>query len=335
MEYRVLGKSGLKVSRIGIGGIPIQRADPGAARRLLSHATAMGVNFIDTARAYTVSEEFLGEALVGIRDRFILASKSGAKTKEDMARDVDISLNNLRTDYIDLYQIHNPTPAALEQIMAPGGALEALQEAKAAGKIGHIGITLHVDKLFAQALEFDWVETIMFPYNIVETQAEALMALCSQKNIGFICMKPLAGGALDDASLAMRFLAQNDDISVVIPGMADTRELEQNVSAFCDQSPLTDQELAAIERIRADLGTQFCRRCNYCAPCTVGISIYSVFVAEAYLTRYHVDGFAHARYDALEKTASDCIGCGICETRCPYNLSIREMMKHAAEVFGK
>ena len=335
MEYRVLGKTGLRVSCVGIGGIPIQRVDAAAARRLLLRAVDMGVNFIDTARAYSVSEEFLGQALEGIRHKFVLATKSGAKTKQDMARDVDISLRNLRTDYIDLYQIHNPSPDSLKQILAPGGALEALKDAKAAGKIGHIGITLHVDKLFEQALHYDWVETIMFPYNIVETQAEDLMAQCARENIGFICMKPLAGGALDDASLAMRFLAANDNISVVIPGMADVAELEQNTAAFCDKRALTEEDLAKIETLRAQLGTQFCRRCNYCAPCTVGIPISAVFIFHGYLTRYHVESYAHARYDALEKKASDCIGCGVCETRCPYNLPIRQMLKEAAAAFGE
>lgn len=335
MEYRVLGKTKLRVSSVGIGGIPIQRADASAAKQLLARATEMGVNFIDTARAYTVSEEFLGQALSGIRDQFVLATKSGAKTKQDMMRDIDISLRLLQTDYIDLYQIHNPSPAGLAEIIAPGGALEALKEAKAAGKIGHIGITLHLESLFEKALDMDWVETIMFPYNIVEVQAKALIARCHEKNIGFICMKPLAGGALENANLAMRFLAQDSNISVVIPGMADVAELEHNVAAFSTFLPLSIDEQAEIDQIRRELGTQFCRRCNYCAPCTAGIPISSVFLIEGYLTRYHLTQWAQMRYAALEKTASDCIGCGVCETRCPYQLPIREMMARAAAEFGR
>lgn len=335
MDYRVLGKTGLRVSEVGIGGIPIQRADLAVAKALLRAAADRGVNFLDSARAYSVSEQYLGEALEGIRHRFVIATKSGAKTKEEMARDVDISLRNFRTDHIELYQFHNPNPAGLQQIMAPGGALEALLEAKAAGKIGHIGITLHSKELFQQALEYPWVETIMFPYSIVETQAEELIAACKAKNIGFICMKPMAGGALDDASLAMRFLAQNDNIGIVIPGMASVSELEQNVTAYADKSPLTGEELQKIEAIRNELGSSFCRRCNYCAPCTAGISIYSVFLFEGYLTRYNLVEWATGRYNAMEKHASDCIGCGVCEPRCPYGLPIREMMKKAAKLFGK
>lgn len=335
MNDRVLGKTGLQISEVGIGGIPIQRADVAAAKALLTAAADMGVNFLDSARAYSVSESYLGEALEGIRDRFVIATKSGAKTKEDMQRDLDISLLNFRTDHIELYQLHNPNEAGLQQIMAPGGALEALLEAKKAGKIGHIGVTLHSKELFRQVLEYDWVETIMFPYNIVETQAEELIAACVQQNIGFICMKPMAGGALDDPAVAMRFLAQNDNISVVIPGMAVVNELQQNVAAYADKSPLTVQEQEKIRAIREELGSNFCRRCNYCAPCTAGISIYSVFLFEGYLTRYNLVDWANGRYNAMEKTASDCIGCGICETRCPYGLPIREMMQKAAKLFGK
>ena len=335
MNYNILGKTGLSVSEVGIGGIPIQRADVDAAKRLMAAAADMGVNFLDSARAYSVSEEYLGEALEGIRDRFVIATKSGSKTKEDMQRDVETSLQNFRTDHIELYQLHNPNAAGLEQIMAPGGALEALQEAKAAGKIGHIGITLHSKELFQQVLEYDWVETIMFPYNIVETQAEELIARCHEKGIGFICMKPMAGGALGDGEIAMRFLAQNGNISIVIPGMAAVEELQQNVASFANKEALSGEEEAKIAAIRQELGSNFCRRCNYCAPCTAGISIYSVFLFEGYLTRYNLVDWATGRYNAMEKHASDCIGCGVCEPRCPYGLPIREMMQKAVKLFGK
>ena len=335
MEYRILGKTGLKISRMGFGGIPIQKIDAAGTKVLMQKLMDAGVNYIDTARGYTVSEEYLGEALEGIRHKFIIATKSMARTKDAMAKDIDISLKNLRTDYIDLYQVHNATPADVETISAPGGALEALFEAKQAGKIGHIGITLHTYPLFEKALEMDWVETIMFPYNIVETQGEDLIAKCTEKNIGFICMKPLAGGAIEDATLALRFIAANDNVTVVIPGMAAPEEITQNIAAVCDNAPLSDKEKEAMEAVRASLGTHFCRRCNYCAPCTAGISIYSVFLMDGYLTRYGLADWARMRYEAMGKTASDCIECGACETRCPYNLPIRQMMKEVAAKFGK
>lgn len=335
MEYRILGRTGIRVSRLGFGGIPIQRIDAEGTKEVIRSLHRAGVNYIDTARGYTVSEEYLGYALEGIRQDFVLATKSMARTKDAMAKDIDISLKNLRTDYIDLYQIHNPTPEDMEQVMAPGGALEALQEAKAAGKIGHIGITLHPVSMFEKALELSWVETIMFPYNIVETQAEELIKKCAERNIGFICMKPLAGGAIEDAKLALRFIAANDTVTVVIPGMAAEAEVAENIASVCDGSPLTESELASIDQVRDALGTNFCRRCNYCAPCSAGISIYSVLLMEGYYNRYNLKDWATQRYHAMPKTASDCIGCGICETRCPYNLPIRQMLKRVENLFGK
>ena len=335
MEYRILGKTGLKISRMGFGGIPIQRIDAEGTRRLMLRLLECGVNYIDTARGYTVSEEYLGYGLEGIREHFVLATKSMSRTAEAMAKDIDISLRNLRTDYIDLYQIHNAPPADLETVMAPGGALEALQEARAAGTIGHIGITAHSLETFKMALELPWVETIMFPYNIVEGQAEKLIAACREKNIGFIDMKPLAGGAIEDARLALRYVCANPDVTVTIPGMADPTELEQNLAAVNDVSPLTQEEIAGFAAVRSALGTQFCRRCNYCQPCSAGINISGVFLFEGYLSRYGLADWAKERYASLDKKASDCIGCGACESRCPYGLPIRKMLKQAAVKFGK
>ena len=153
MKYRVLGKTGLKISTLGFGGIPIQRIDAEGTKVLIGKLLDAGVNYIDTARGYTVSESYLGYALEGIRDQFVLATKSMSRTKDAMAADIDTSLSNLRTDYIDLYQVHNPNLAQLEQVCSDGGALEALMEARAAGKIGHIGLTAHAVEVFEKALE--------------------------------------------------------------------------------------------------------------------------------------------------------------------------------------
>ena len=335
MEYRILGKTGLAISRLGFGGIPIQRIDAEGTRALIGDLIGEGVNFIDTARGYTVSEEFLGYALEGVRDKFVLATKSMARTRDAMAADIEVSLRNLRTDYIDLYQVHNPSARDLDQVTAEGGAFEALLEARAAGRIGHIGITLHSVELFRKALDLDWVETVMFPYNIVETQGEELIALCAERNIGFICMKPLAGGAIEDADIALRFIVSNPAVTVVIPGMAEAAEIKQNAAAVSDTSPLTAEEEKRIAAIKDSLGTNFCRRCNYCQPCTAGINISGVFLFEGYYSRYDLKDWALSRYSSLPKTASDCIGCGVCEERCPYNLPIRRMLKGAAEVMGK
>ena len=335
MEYKVLGKTGLKISQLGFGGIPIQKVDAKATRKLIEVMVEKGINYIDTARGYTVSESYLGEALEEVRDQFVLATKSMSRSKEAMEKDIDISLGNLRTDYIDLYQVHNPSMQQLEEVVAPGGALEALMEAREAGKIGHIGLTAHSLEVFEKALELPWVETIMFPYNIVERQAEDLIHKCAEKNIGFIVMKPLAGGAIEDAELALRFIYANPDISVVIPGMFDVKEIEQNLASCENTEPLSETEKNSIRKIREELGNNFCRRCNYCAPCTVGINIPGVFLFQGYLDRYGLEGWARDRYATLSVKASACIECGACESRCPYNLPIREMLRDAAGKFGE
>ncbi len=335
MEYRILGKTGLRVSRIGFGGIPIQRIDAEGTRALMQALVEKGVNYIDTARGYTVSEEYLGYGLEGIRDKFVLATKSMSRDKESMARDIEISLANLRTDYIDLYQLHNPKLEELDVIFSENGAIQALRQAKAEGKIGHIGITAHSAAVFEKALEYDEIETVMFPYNIVESQGEELIARCREKNVGFICMKPLAGGAIEDGRLALRYILANDNVTVAIPGMAEVKELEQNLAAAEDTSPLTEEEKAAFEKVRAELGQNFCRRCNYCAPCAAGINIPSVFLFQGYLRRYGLAGWARERYATLPVKASACVQCGACETRCPYQLPIRQMMAEAAKDFGE
>ena len=175
MEYTTLGKTGLQISRMGFGGIPIQRIDAEGTKALMKQLMDEGVNYIDTARGYTVSEEYLGYAVEGLRDKFVLATKSMARTKDAMAADIEKSLGNLRTDHIDLYQVHNPSMEQLDTVVGEGGALEALMEAKAAGKVSHIGLTAHSTEVFERALSLDWVETIMFPYNIVESQGEELI----------------------------------------------------------------------------------------------------------------------------------------------------------------
>ncbi len=337
MQTVELGHTGLMISRLGFGGIPIQRIDQPGTRALLKAAHEAGINYIDTARAYTVSEEWIGQSLeeLGLRDQFVLATKCRALTKAEMEEELARSLKNLRTDHIDLYQFHNPSLEDLKKILAPGGSMEALLAAKEAGVVGHIGLTAHLAAVFEAALEVDAIETIMFPYNIVEQQGAELIARCAAAGKGFIDMKPLAGGAIEDGRLALRYVLSNPNVTVAIPGMAAPEELAANVAGAEDTAPLTPEEEAACQKVRDALGTQFCRRCNYCAPCTVGIQIPNVFLFQGYLDRYGLEGWARERYATLPVKASACIGCGKCETRCPYSLPIRKMLKKAAAAFGE
>ena len=181
----------------------------------------------------------------------------------------------------------------------------------------------------------DWVETIMFPYNIVESQGKEPIAKCATAGKAFIDMKPLAGGAIEDAALALRYVCADPNVTVTIPGMADPRELEQNLAAVSDTSPISAEELEKMEAVRKMLGTQICRRCNYCQPCTAGINISGCFLFDGYLSRYGLADWAKGRYNAMAVKASACVDCGLCETRCPYNLPIRDMLKKVAAHFGE
>ena len=233
MQYVNFGTTGLQISRLGFGGIPIQRIDQPGTRELLIAAHKAGINYIDTARAYTVSEAWIGQSLeeAGLRDDFILATKCRALTKADMEAEIATSLKNLRTDHIELFQFHNPSLDGLKTILAPGGAMEALLEAKARGIVGHIGITAHLAAVFEAALDIPEIETIMFPYNIVEQQGRELIDRCAAAGKGFIDMKPLAGGAIEDGRLALRYVLSNPAVTVSIPGMATVGELNAIITA--------------------------------------------------------------------------------------------------------
>ena len=252
MQYVNFGTTGLQISRLGFGGIPIQRIDQPGTRELLIAAHKAGINYIDTARAYTVSEAWIGQSLeeAGLRDDFILATKCRALTKADMEAEIATSLKNLRTDHIELFQFHNPSLDGLKTILAPGGAMEALLEAKAKGIVGHIGITAHLAAVFEAALDIPEIETIMFPYNIVEQQGRELIDRCAAAGKGFIDMKPLAGGAIEDGRLALRYVLSNPAVTVSIPGMATVEELNDNVAGAANTAPLTPEEEAACQKVR-------------------------------------------------------------------------------------
>ncbi|MFI3171517.1 MAG: aldo/keto reductase [Eubacteriales bacterium] len=336
--YTILGRTGLNVSTVSFGGIPIQRSDAANTQEVIDKLIEYGMNYIDTARGYTVSEEYIGAAIEGKRDKFILATKSMSRTYESMKADIEISLKNLRTDYIDVYQLHNVKLPDFEQTFAPDGAYAALAEAKAEGKIGFIGATAHsVDPLSKLVYEYgDKIDTIMFPYNIVELQGTEILANAQARGIGTIAMKPLAGGNIDDYDLALKFLAACPVIDISIPGMGDANEVIKNAEVWKNLAPLTETELAKTEVIRKELGQTFCRRCGYCAPCSVGIDIPTNFLFVNYLRKYEgLADWARMRYAGFQKSAADCIGCGKCEPRCPYDLPIISMLKEVAKEFSE
>ena len=336
MEKRRLGKTGLEIVCVGFGGIPIQRVDQEQVTLIVDEMESVGINFIDTARGYTVSEEFLGNALKGRRDKFILATKSMAKDYEAMKAEVDISLKTLQTDFIELYQLHLVKDMDdYNHVMGPNGAYRALVEAKKAGKIGHIGITAHSADLMMAVVDDMPFETIQFPYNLVERQAEELFEKAGKRNIGIICMKPIAGGAITNGTLSIKYILQNRNVSAVIPGMEHVDEVYQNALVANGNYTFTADEKEAADKIVEELHGNFCRRCGYCLPCTKGINIPSMFIAEGYYTRYKMISYAENYYKKQPVKAGECIECGVCMSKCPYNLPIIEKMKQVKNVFGE
>jgi len=336
MNTVTLGRTGLVVSQIGFGGIPITRRTFEDAVEVVRRALDLGITFIDTANSYLDSEEKIGRAIAGRRDHLVIASKSGAATKQGILEHIDLSLRRLRTDYLDLYQLHNLSrPEAWEVISGPGGALEGLEKAKAEGKVRHIGLTSHSLDLAERLLrETDCFETVMLPFNLIVHEAEQrLLPLARSKEVGFIAMKPMAGGELSEASLPIRWLCQFPDVQVLV-GFERTEEVEEVVRLAEEARPLTDEEQEEVERLRRETGRLFCRRCGYCEPCPEGIPLTVVMAFTSLRKRFGPEVAARRWRVQLEK-ARACTECGQCEQKCPYQLPIRQRIKETLADFDR
>lgn len=336
MEKRILGRTGYNVSVIGLGGIPIQNSDTKTAIEILKEAYKQGINFIDTARGYNDSEKRIGEALEVVgRDKFYIATKSMSRTYDAVLEDLKTSIENLKVDYLDLFQFHNISKESdFETVFSENGALKAIKEMKAKGIIKEIGVSSHNVNILDKLIDTDEFATIQFPYNIVEDQAEEVFKKAKKKNIGILIMKPLAGGAIPNGELCLRYVLENENITLAIPGMDTIEQVIENTSVGKNPRPLTDKERNELQELVKGLGTNFCRRCGYCAPCSVGIDIPTNFLMEGYYTRYDLKDWALTRYNSMEVNAKDCIKCGDCEPRCPYDLPIIEMLENVSNVLG-
>ena len=326
---KLLGKTNIYVNRVGFGGIPIQRITQEETNKVIDELVNNKINFIDTARAYTISEEYIGNAIEGRREKFFIATKSMSRDYKSMKEDIEISLKNLKTDYIDLYQLHNVKLEEYKTIFEDNKAYKALVDAQKEGKIKYIGITSHSLETIEKAIEDEKFSTIQFPYNIIEDQADEAFKKANEKGIGTIVMKPLAGGAIDDAKLAIKYILSKNYIDVVIPGMENIDQVKENVSVLKDINITKEDEEKIIE-IRSSMGKKFCRRCEYCMPCPLNINIPQNFLLEGYYIRYILKQWANDRYSSLNVKACECVVCGLCETKCPYELPIRDMLKNVA-----
>jgi predicted aldo/keto reductase-like oxidoreductase len=336
MKKKLLGNTGMEASVIGFGGIPIQRVNQEEVINIILECKNKGINFIDTARAYTVSEEYIGKALkVAGRENFYIATKAMGYTYETMKESIELSLKTMDIDYIDLYQVHNVSKIEqLETVLSENGALKALKEAKEKGLIKHIGITGHLNEILIKAIDNNEFETIQFPYNPVESQGEELFKKALSKGMGTIAMKPIAGGNFGKPELSLKYIVNSNLITVAIPGMDSVEQVEKNALIGINVEPLTDDEINILAEEVKILGSDFCRRCGYCKPCPEGIDIPNVFLSENYVLRYNLKDYGKAKYDALEIKPDACVRCRKCERKCPYNLQIVEKLKHALNTFN-
>ncbi|MBC7189983.1 aldo/keto reductase [Candidatus Aerophobetes bacterium] len=332
MKMKRLGKTGLMVSEVGMGGIPITRLGKKEAVKVIRGVIDLGVNFIDTAHSYSDSEEKIGKAVEKIRYKVIIASKSGALDKKSFLKEFELSLRRLKTDYIDIYQLHAVREANLEEIMGAGGAFEALLEVHKQGKARHIGFTTHNMDVALKLLEKEEFETIQIPVNFLEENSfEKVISLARKFDVGIIAMKPFAGGAIEDAKIAFRYLSQFEEI-VPIPGVESVEQMKEIIEIVENPSSLTLEDKEKMERIRKELGTSFCHGCDYCQPCPQGIPIGLVLRVESLMRRFPFEVVMERFGDKIKK-AKDCKECKKCLDKCPYNLPVPSLLKEKLALF--
>jgi uncharacterized protein len=330
-----LGRTELAVSRIGFGGIPIQRLDDAEAVEVVRGCLDLGVTFIDTANGYTTSEERIGKAIAGRRHELVIATKTHARDRAGARANLELSLRRLATDHVDVYQLHGVSSAdALAQVTAPGGAYEALVEAREQGLIGHIGASSHSLETAKAIVTSGLFETIQYPFNFIADEAEReLLPLARANDVGFIAMKPMGGGLIPNARLAIRYLAQFEDV-VPDPGIQAVSEMVELIAALPEGAGHLDSaDRSEMDVIRAELGTRFCHRCDYCQPCSEDIAISTVLSIGSNMRRFPMARVFGEQMAATVRKALDCEDCGLCEQRCPYSLSIRDMLKERVDFY--
>ena len=332
MKMITLGSTGITTPQNAFGALPLQRADRDTAVRILRKAYDGGMRFFDTARAYSDSEEKLGEAFDGMRDKIYIASKTMASAPEKFWEDLETTLKNLRTDYLDIYQLH-----CVPQCYAPGdgtGMYEAMQEAKAQGKIRHIGITAHKICIAEEIVRSGLYETLQFPFSYLATDRDiALVKACEASGMGFIAMKGLSGGLLTNAAACMAFMQQYNVLPIW--GIQRESELDEWLSFFENEPEMTDELRAVIENDRAELLGEFCRGCGYCAPCTAGIIINQCARMSQMIRRAPSEAWLTDFWQKEMMKIEDCVNCGACLSRCPYELNIPELLKKNLEDYKR
>ncbi|MDD2582942.1 MAG: aldo/keto reductase [Desulfuromonadaceae bacterium] len=327
MKYVKLGKTELTVSECGFGCIPIIRLPKEDTVKVLRHAFERGINYFDTANAYRDSEEKIGVAFAGMRDKVVIATKSLMRSAEGITAHLENSLRMLQTGYIDLYQLHQ---IAQEkdwlEATGPNGALEALMKAKTAGKVRHIGVTSHSLPMAIKMVQTGLFDTIQFPFNLIEEAAkDELIGAAQSKGMAFICMKPFGGGVIDNAEVAFKYLRDHAGI-IPIPGFESCEQIDEVLSYYAQPNVITEKDRDIMDSYRKELGKRFCRRCEYCQPCPQGVMITPAMGYPIVASRMSPSVAVEFCKKPMESVLL-CTACGACLERCPYELSIPELLK--------
>ena len=333
MRDVTLGTTGITVPQNAFGALPIQRISLDEAVRLLRRAYEGGMRYFDTARAYSDSEEKVGVAFAGMRDKIYLATKTQAKTPEDFRSQLDTSLELLQTDYIDVYQFH-----CVDQVWRPGdgtGMYECMLEAKEAGKIRHIGITTHKIGVAFEAAESGLYEVLQFPFSYLAGEQELrLVETCRKHNVGFVCMKGLAGGLITNSAAAMAWMTRFDNV-LPIWGVQRDHELEEFLS-YMGETPVWTPEMEAfVETERTELAGSFCRGCGYCMPCPMGITINQCARMSLMLRRAPSASWLNDHWQAEMAKIEDCLHCNQCASKCPYELDTPALLERNLEDYRR
>lgn len=325
MDYVTLGRTEIKVCKNGFGALPIQRISFDSAKEILLHAYNNGINFFDTARFYTDSEEKIGYALSDVRDKIYIATKTAAQNADDFWKDLNTSLNNMKTDYIDIYQFHNPSFCPKPNDGT--GLYEAMLEAKAQGKIRFIGLTNHRLAVAQEAIDSGLYDTIQFPFCYLATDKDiAIVENCKKNNLGFIAMKGLSGGLITNSAAAYAFMAQYDNV-LPIWGVQRMSELNEFLSYNTSPPSVTGEIKELIDNDRKMLAGEFCRGCGYCMPCPVGIEINNCARMSLLLRRSPSELQLTPAVQAKMKKIENCLHCNQCKSKCPYGLDTPKLLE--------
>jgi predicted aldo/keto reductase-like oxidoreductase len=336
MEKIRLGKSGLQVTRIGFGGIPIQRPGEEESIRVLRSALEAGINWIDTAFGYGSSEERIGRAVAEFpRRELYIFTKGPGRDPKTLGEQIESSFARLKIDVIDLYQFHIVPSREVWHQMQDNGSFDLVRSLRRQGAIRHIGASAHTREAALAVLEHPEIEVLQYPFNfIVEEEGREILELCRQRDVGFIAMKPFAGGALADASACIRFLLQFPGL-VTDPGFETLEEVAEVTALARENAPLSPRDRDTILRLRRELGTRFCRRCGYCSPCPQGVQIIPLMTMDSFIRRFPRDRLDSGWSGEARASLENCNECGSCEERCPYKLPVREQIREGARALEK